>query len=192
MEEQLHQDKTFEKISYVGKTVHKREFENCEFRNCDFSTTDFSWNRFTDCVFTDCNLSNIKLESTRLGGCTFTNCKMLGIHFVECEDFMFKVTFINCMLDYSSFMFKKLAKTLFKECSLRGVGFGGCNLSQAVFDKSELDGAVFRETDLTGANFTSARNYIIHPESNTIKGAKFSIFGLPGLLEGYDIQISAE
>ncbi len=192
MEEKLHLDKTFEKISWTGKDIHHREFENCSFKNCDFSNSNFSFNRFTDCSFTDCNLSGIKLESTRLADITFVNCKLLGIHFVETEDFMFKVYFDNCKLDYSSFMFRKMPKTIFKNTSLLGVGFGGANLSNAVFDQCDLDGAIFKETNLSGANLTTARNYIIDPEENTITQAHFSLFGLPGLLLTYDIKVSTD
>ncbi len=189
MEEKLHLDKTFEKISWTNKDIHHREFENCSFINCDFSNSNFSFNRFTDCSFKDCNLSGIKLESTRLADCTFNQCKLLGIHFVECEDFMFKVSFNDCMLDYSSFMFKKMPKTVFKNTSLKGVGLGGANLSNAIFDHCDMDGAIFKETNVSGANFLTARNYVIDPEWNTIKKAQFSLFGVPGLLVGFDIVI---
>lgn len=189
MEETLHIDKTFEKVTFTGQRVHKREFDNCVFRNCDLSACDFSYTKFIDCVFETCNLSNVVLENTRLADCQFTDCKLLGIHFVACEDFLFKVSFKNCMLDYSSFMFKKMAKTNFSGSSLRGVGFGGCNLSSSIFDGCELDGAVFRESVIDGADLSTARNYIIHPEINSIKGAKFSVYGLPGLLAGYGLEI---
>lgn len=192
MEALLHQDKSFDKIIYTNKEIHHREFENCNFNNCDFSNSNYSFNRFTDCVFTDCNLSGMKLESTRFADCAFKNCKLLGIHFVECEDFMFSVRFDNCSLDYSSFMYKKMAKTVFIGTSLKGVSFASANLSNAVFEHCDLDGTIFRETLLTGANFITARNYIIDPELNQIKKAKFSLFGLPGLLLKYDINITTE
>jgi fluoroquinolone resistance protein len=42
---------------------------------------------------------------------------------------------------------------------------------------------------LEKADFRTAYNYSIDPEKNRIKKAKFSIFGVTGLLDKYDIEI---
>jgi len=55
-----------------------------------------------------------------------------------------------------------------------------CDLARATFDNSIIEKADFR----------SSFNYSINPEINRIKMAKFSVSGLPGLLEKYDIEIS--
>jgi hypothetical protein len=49
-------------------------------------------------------------------------------------------------------------------------------------DDCDLSGAVFEETDLTGADLRSARNFLIDPTRNRIKGAHFDLHGLPGPL----------
>ena len=43
-------------------------------------------------------------------------------------------------------------------------------------------GAVFDGTNLEGADLSSAVNYIIHPDRNRLKKARFSESGLAGLL----------
>ena len=54
-----------------------------------------------------------------------------------------------------------------------------CNLLNATFDN----------TNLEGADLTQSTNYAIDPERNKIKGAKFSLPEIVGLLTKYGIQI---
>jgi hypothetical protein len=49
--------------------------------------------------------------------------------------------------------------------------------------------AVFNRTILKEADFLTAKNFIIDPDINTVRKAKFSIYGLMGLLNKYDIVI---
>jgi hypothetical protein len=52
-----------------------------------------------------------------------------------------------------------------------------------------LAGATFDNTNLEKTNFTTAFNYSIDPDNNRIKKAKFSVPGVLGLLNKYDIVI---
>lgn len=189
MEDLIHIQKTFEKVDFVTKRINNREFEECIFKNCDFSNSDFSNNTFMDCDFIDCNLSMTDLLGSSLKTVSFKNCKLLGIHFNKCIDFLFSVSFQDCVLDYSSFSDKKMLKTKFHSCSMKEVSFTGSNLTNAVFDNCNLDNAIFNNTQLTAADFTSAYNYKIDPEFNPMKKAKFSTQGISGLLDKYDIKI---
>jgi fluoroquinolone resistance protein len=189
MEATTHENKTFEKVIYCGKEVKNKEFEHCTFKDCDLSDSLFLNNRFTECIFTGCNLSMTKLAGSSLRDVSFKHCKLLGVNFSECEDFLFSVHFENCILDYASFVRKKMTKTKFIHTSLKQVAFSGSNLSQAVFDHSDLADAVFNGTDLKEADFRTANNYVIDPELNSIKKAKFSLHGVVGLLVKYGIRI---
>ncbi|MHC2992763.1 MCBG-like protein [Pontibacter sp. HJ8] len=189
MEALIHQDKTFDKVIYPGKAIRNREFEDCIFRNCDFSNGDFSQNRFTDCQFMGCNLAMLKLNRSTLSNVRFKECKLTGINFSECEEFLFTVRFEGCLLDYASFLKRKMPKTHFINTSLKNTVFEQAILTKAVFENTDLAGAVFERTQLNEANLVTAYNYIIDPELNTIKKAKFSQYGLSGLLAKYDIQI---
>jgi len=117
------------------------------------------------------------------------NCKILGVIFNECQNFLFSVRFENCTLDYSSFFGKKMVKTSFIQSSLKEVNFTQANLSGSIFDQSDLLGTIFSGTDLTAVNFITAFNYIIDPELNNIKKASFSTDGIAGLLMKYQIKI---
>jgi len=189
MEELIHIGKTFEKVIVIGKKINNREFEDCVFKNCDFSNSDFSYNAFVDCEFIDCNLSMTQLAGSDLKTVHFRNCKLLGIQFQSCNDFLFTVNFEECILDYSSFANKKMPKTQFNSCSAKEVTFIGANLTNAIFENCNLDNAIFNDTQLAGADFRTAYNYKIDPEYNPMKKAKFSNAGIVGLLDKYDIKI---
>jgi uncharacterized protein YjbI with pentapeptide repeats len=189
MEDLIHLHKTFEKVVYSNKKISNREFEDCIFKNCDFSNSDFSANIFMDCEFIDCNLSLIQLSGTSMKSVHFKNCKLLGILFHSCDDFLFEVSFQDCILDYSSFANKKMPKTKFNSCSMKEVTFIGTHLTNSIFENCNLDNAIFNDTQLAGVNFTAAYNYKIDPEFNPMKKAKFSAQGIIGLLDKYDIKI---
>lgn len=186
---ETHDDKIFEEVSYTDKLTRGGEFNNCVFKKCDLANSEFVQTKFIDCVFENCNLSMIKLGRSTLNDVTFKHCKMLGVNFSLCEDFLFSVRFESSVLDYSSFMKKKMPKTSFIKSSLKEVTFSHAIISGSVFEDSDLLGTVFSETDLTAVNFSTALNYIIDPELNNINKAIFSADGLPGLLSKYNIKI---
>ena len=142
-----------------------------------------------DCEFADCNLSNLKLWNSSLKSVYFKNCKLLGIDFSKCEDFLFSVTFMDSNLDFTSFNEKKMPKTKFENCSLKETSFVRTNLTNVIFENCNLNNTIFNETVLIGADFTNAFNYKLDPEYNTIKKAKFSNAGIVGLLDKYNIII---
>jgi uncharacterized protein YjbI with pentapeptide repeats len=189
MSSPIHDDKTFNDVTYAQKITRNTEFNNCLFKSCDLTGSEFALCKFIDCVFEDCNLSMINWGRSTVNNVVFKKCKLLGVNFSLCEDFLFQVRFESCMLDYSSFMNKKMFKTMFVKSSLKEVTFTEANLNGSVFDDSDLSGAVFSNTNLTAVNFTSAQNYIIDPELNTMDRAIFDIDGLEGLLLKYNIKV---
>ncbi|HRF77988.1 MAG TPA: pentapeptide repeat-containing protein, partial [Chitinophagales bacterium] len=62
-------------------------YENCIFNNCNFSDYDISGFTFIECHFIECNLSLVHLNKTAFRQVKFTNCKMLGLHFENCNTF---------------------------------------------------------------------------------------------------------
>ncbi len=67
--------------------------------------------------------------------------------------------------------------------------FAEADLTNAIFDTCNLEQANFDRTTLEKADFRSSYNYTIDPEINRVKKAKFSVFGISGLLTKYDIEI---
>lgn len=189
MERVYEQDKQFDGIDYNTRQLPTGDYENCSFTNCNFAKTTLLKNTFIDCKFDNCNLSSANINGTSFQETSFTNCKMMGLRFEDCNQFLLTVTFINCILNFSTFYKVKLKNTRFSNCSLQEVDFtetdltatdlGNCNLLQAVFDNTILEKADLR----------TAVNFSIDPERNKLKKAKFSATTLSGLLDKYDLII---
>ena len=189
MKEVLHQHKTFEKIDYSGKELSGREFDSCTFKHCNFSNSILSKNDFIDCRFEDCNLTLIKLNHSSLKNVHFINCKLMGVDFSPCNDFLLSVSFEKCILDYCAFFGKKLKKTTFRECSIKEANFTSTDLTASGFIRCDLTHSVFQQSILEKVDFSTSQHYSIDPELNKIKKASFSLHGLAGLLDKYDIVI---
>lgn len=183
------QDKTFEAKDFTQQPLAQGDYDGCIFNNCNFYEADLSGCMFIDCRFNGCNLSLAKLEKTGLQDVVFKDCKMLGLRFDTCLEFGIEFSFDNCQLDHSSFYQRKIKKTAFKNCRLNEVDFTGSDLSSAVFDMCDLNRANFDNTILEKADFRTAYNYSIDPEMNKMKKARFSMNGVRGLLDKYDIEI---
>ncbi len=183
------QDQTYTKQNFCKQPLPVGEYENCVFKNCIFENADLSNIIFTECEFTDCNISTAKIVQTAFREVKFKNCKLLGLHFDNCHTFLFAVGFEDCILNLSSFYKLNLKKTLFTNCSLHEVDFTEADLSQSSFDNCDLMGATFDHTIIEKADFRTSFNYIIDPEANRIKKAKFSSSGIAGLLNKYNIEI---
>lgn len=182
-------DQTFKGKDYTEALIEKGEYEACTFIGCNFSTVNLSSMRFIDCELINCNLSSVMLAQTSLQDIFFKDCKILGVDFGVCSDFAFSIRFENCQLDHSSFDKQNLSKTLFKSSKLYDVGFFECDLSSAVFEESDLMNARFNQNNLKKSDFRTASHFVIDPEQNALKGAKFSAHSLAGLLAKYKIRI---
>jgi fluoroquinolone resistance protein len=184
-----HHNQIFEKITYSGQFINGHEFQECIFKQCDMSGSDFSNTRFIDCRFEGCNLSMMKPDKASLNNAIFVGCKLLGVNFHECSDFLFSVNFTDCILDFASFAGKKMLKTSFVQSSLKETSFMQANLAGSRFDECNLTGAVFNRTDLSSVNFSTAYHYTIDPEINILKKAVFAESGLIGLLTKHQIRV---
>ncbi len=67
--------------------------------------------------------------------------------------------------------------------------FTACDLTDSSFHQCDLTRATFDRTILEKADFRTSYNYTLDPEANRIKKAKFSVAGVSGLLQKYDIVI---
>jgi len=183
------QDGNFDQLDFTINPVPAGDYENCQFNNCNFSNFVFSAFVFTECLFTACNFSMAKLAGSAFRDVKFKDCKMIGLHFESCNPFLFEAQFENCQLNLSSFYQMKIKKTKFLNCGLQEVDFTGADLTGGIFNTCDLAGATFDKTQLEKADLRTAYNYSINPELNKIKKAKFSLPGIAGLLDKYDIEI---
>jgi fluoroquinolone resistance protein len=177
----------YQNIDYTSNMLEEEEYEACTFRNCTFS--DISRIVFSECQFELCNFSNAKAGLTSIRDCIFDECKLMGVNFSRTKDFGFAATFKNCNLNYVSFDKKKLNKSAFIRCNLQGANFTEADLSKCTISDSNFLEAVFMHTNLSGVDFTTNSHFLIDPNLNNIKKAKFAAHSLTGLLYLYDIII---
>lgn len=95
----------------------------------------------------------------------------------------------NCLRRCASFAGLPLKQTDFTDCSVREAVFSKADLSGSSFTRCDLARAVFQQTNLEKTDFTTAYNFVFDPESNRMRKARFSVYGLPGLLEKYGLEI---
>ena len=62
-------------------------------------------------------------------------------------------------------------------------------MTSSAFENCDMKRAAFENTIIEKVDFRTSYNYSIDPESNRIKKAKFSLTGIVGLLDKYDIEI---
>ncbi|MCY1723118.1 pentapeptide repeat-containing protein [Prolixibacteraceae bacterium Z1-6] len=182
-------DQSFQNIDFSERGNEKTDYENCTFSACIFSNTNLGEFCFEDCEFENCDFSNTKILNTAFKNVQFKACKLIGLQFDECNPFLLELKFNHCILNYSSFYQRKLKATKFNKCTLHEVDFTEADLNKANFTECDFSGAMFGRTNLRQANFKSSYNFSIDPEQNQIAGAKFSLDGLPGLLQKYKIVV---
>jgi len=190
MKDNRFEDQIFETKEFNQIPLPFGDYSGCEFRICKFSGSTLSGYSFTDCSFYDCDLSLVKLEKTSLKDVRFTRCKLLGVHFESCADFLFSVSFSDCLMDLTCFFRKDMRKTRFHSCSMKEADFTETDLTEADFDNCRLTGAQFNHTILEQADFRTATGFAIDPSKNRIKKARFTLSGLPGLVSHHGIVIS--
>jgi len=176
-------------VDFTHDRFRTGEYEKCSFLNCVFSNIDLSNAVFNTCDFHSCDLSLAKVVNTAFRMVKFQDCKLLGVRFEVCNNFLLTFEFENCNLDMASFYKLSVARTIFRTCSLHEADLSEANLTQAVFENCDLAGAIFGRTVLESADFTNAFNFSIDPENNRIRKARFSATGLAGLLHKYNLEI---
>ncbi len=186
---EIHDDIVFNAQCFAGQITRGGEYNNCTFKKCDMKESQFILAKFIDCIFEECDLSMMKWDRSDLNGIAFKQCKILGVNFSLCSDFLFSVRFESCMMDYCSFMGKKMHKTKFIKSSLKETTFTQADLTGSEFDECNLLDTVFRQSNLTSVNFSTAYDFIIDPELNTMNKAVFATHSLPGLLHRYNLRI---
>ena len=176
-------------INYSKEGITIGDYENCRFENCIFSNTNLTDISFIESEFKNCDFSLAKLTNTAFRDIKFKGCKLMGLHFEDCNKFVLSTDFDSCKLNLSSFYKSNLRNTKFKDCSLHEVDFTESNLTCMIFDNCDLLRAIFAGTILEKADFRNSYNYSINPEINRINKAKFSMSGILGLLDKYNIEV---
>ncbi len=113
------EDEIFENCNFKNTPPTKGEYQYCRFVNCDFSNVDISDFMYIECEFSGCNFSMARLTKTTFRDTKFWDCKMLGLHFDDCNEFGLSFSFENCILHHSTFYKTKIKKTIFQNSQLQ-------------------------------------------------------------------------
>ena len=114
MDKIFHEGQTFNYLKYPEPGA----YDSCRFINCDFSNADLSGIKFLECEFRGCNFGLAILIKTSFRDVLFINCKLLGLHFEDCDNLIISFEFEACTLDLSSFCKLKLKNTKFKNTKI--------------------------------------------------------------------------
>lgn len=183
-----HTDREFFNVDFT-ESFEKGEYDNCTFINCNLEGTVLSGSRLINCSFQECNLSNAKIEETSFQHVSFNNCKMIGMAFEDSSEFGFNIQIDHSQLEHASFYRVKFNKSIITNSQLHFTDFTEANLDSSIITNCDLNGATFYQTNLQKVDLRNSENYEIDPESNRIKGAKFSLPEVTGLLSKYQIII---
>lgn len=189
MSDNFFEDREFKSINFIENPLEKGDYEHCTFISCDFSKVDLSHFSFVDCQFEKCRFNLAKIYQTTIREVIFTECNLIGLHFERANTSMFSAHFLSSQLDVSSFVKMPLRMCKFEKSKLKEVDFTSADLRSVSFDECDLMGTVFNNTNLEKADFRTAYNFNIRPDSNKLSKARFSKYGLEGLLRSFDIRI---
>lgn len=167
----------------------EEEYYRCTFLHCDFTEVIFGKTNFEECRFIGCNLSLCKISGTSWNHVEFEGCKMTGTNFAAANKFTFNVSFKECSMQYASFQGLNMDGTIFERCHIIETDFSQCKLKKACFASCDLTRSVFLMSDLESADFSTAYGFVINPNDNRMKKAKFALQGLPGLLTQYGVVV---
>ncbi|WP_047246606.1 pentapeptide repeat-containing protein [Maribacter thermophilus] len=183
-------DQIFRPKNYTKSPLPRASYENCTFEGCDFSNGYLDSQNFMECTFIDCNLSNANLTNTTFNEVDFKHCKMMGLKFEDCNDFLMNFSFVDCILNLTSFYELTLKNQCFTDCKLISVDFSKTILNNSKFENCDLEKAIFSGTSLIKADLSSSYNIVLDPEKNKLTNAHFSLEALPGLLVKHKIKVT--
>lgn len=182
-------DQVIQDIDFSGQNLQGYSFEDCQFVNCNFTGTKLYGVSLGTTTFDSCNLSSTDITRAKLTNVRFTGCKLMGVNFSNVHTMLFSVSFDFCRIQHCIFENLKLAGMDAEGNEILETDFTGCNLRKAKFGGSDLRGSQFADNDLKEADFRRATNYVIDPTRNQVKGARFSLPEVVGLLEVFQVKI---
>ena len=182
-------DQTYENQDFTDVSWAAGEYEGCTFVGCNLERVDWSGSQFADCTFRDCNASLAILHRTSFQDVQFERCKLLGLRWEHVNPIGLALSFRNCTLDHTSWYQMRLKKTRFDGSSLVEADFTEADLTEAVFLDTNLTRATFDHTVLERADLRTANAFSMDPQRNKLTGARFTLSGLPGLLDAHQLRI---
>lgn len=164
----------------------------CTFIDCTLSELSFRDTHLSECRFERCDLSLADFTDTVFQGVEFDSCRLTGNHFDTLKTGALGVmaTFDGCDLSYCSFRKMDLTACRFTNCTTADAEFVHCELAGVSFEGSDLSRCTFHANNLMGADLRGARNYVISPFGNRVKGMRVTMPEALSLLGELGVDLS--
>lgn len=180
-----------EEVDFSQKPPEPGLYESCKFTQCHAGSAGFRGLVLADCQWEGGSWVSVPIgDSLALRGVIFRNTEIRQCDFSRLNTLGLSLSFESCKLEHVLFNELNLSKTKFLDCIFRSCDFTGTNLKGADFSNSSLDQVVFSRSNLEKADFRTARDFVINPADNQMKGARFSALNLAGLLQHWGLSLS--
>ena len=187
-------DQVFKGLHLDGIQLISSEFLDCVFSDCSFAESVFQKCSFVNCAFQGCDLSLAKVPESIYSATRFEDSKIIGVNWAQADwpisGLGKPISFIKSAISHCTFIGLSLKGIQVKDCVAVDVDFREADLSQADFTDTDLSESLFVNTDLSEADLSRARNYLIDPGQNVLKGARFSMPEAMSLLYNMDIILT--
>lgn len=184
----------FKGVALKNEIVDDREFDTCVFVKCSLREIQFTGCKFRNCTFRGCDLSLSSFENCLFAETHFEDSQLVGLDWTRTawakSKFIQPVSFVGCVLNYSTFTGLNLKQVNLKKCIAHDVDFTEADLTRTDCTFTDFANSRFQDTNLTEADFTGASNYAIAPDLNKLKKTRFSLPEAMALLYGLDIILT--
>lgn len=178
-------------IDFTQKTPEPGLYEACKFTNCHAGSSGFRGLVLSDCQWEGGSWVSVPVgDSLALRGVVFRHAEIRQCDFSRLNTLGLSIRFESCKLEHVHFNELNLAKLSMVNCRLRNCDFSGSNLKGADFSDSSLDQVIFSRCNLEKADFRTARDFVLNPGDNQMKGARFSSDNLAGLVQHWGLSLS--
>jgi fluoroquinolone resistance protein len=173
--ERLQQERSFEDLTFTaldlqGLDLGAREFTGCSFHGCKVQETRWKGSRLDECRFERCDLTRMQPRGVLAHDVRFSDSKLMGVEWTELGQFP-RLGFVDCVLDFASFVALSLRKTEFRGCKIEEANFFDTDLREADFAGCDLRGSMFRGCKLGKTDFSAATGVFFDPAINEARGA---------------------
>ena len=187
-------DLVFNNLHLQSERILSSQFFDCVFSDCTFAESVFQKCRFVNCAFQGCDLSLAKVPESIFLSTRFEDSKIIGVNWAQADwpisGLGKPISFIKSAISHCTFIGLSLKGIQVKDCVAVDVDFREADLSRADFTGTDLSESMFSNTNLSEADLSRARNYLIDPGQNVLKGARFSMPEAMSLLYNMDIILT--
>jgi len=186
-----HTDLRFEGLTAKDPSLAGAIISGCTFVHCDLTGASLKDSRLSDCHFESCELGMIDLTDADFSAVRFDTCRLVGVRFEFLNQLPLApdASFEGCDLSFCSFRNMDLTACSFVACRAWEAEFVGCQLKGVDFSGTDFARCTFARNHLSGADLRTARNYVLSPLDNNLRGARVSLPEAAGVLIAVGVNI---